>query len=151
MINPRPHPIHEGETIVLSKDVRPGDPFAPIQVTIADLDDVTPAVSLYRFTNGEEVQCLELNGAEMKKLIEAYTAKYYSAKADLSPALQLAISRLEYASGSACPDLVASSVPHDLLRALSSQFLAPEHQAQLKTVLERAASSVAQQSRAKEK
>jgi len=137
------------DTVILSKDFRVNNPLAPMQVTIAELDNFTPTAALYRFLNGEETEYFELNGAEMTSLIAAYTAKHAppsSSSVDIAPVLHRAKNNIERIGQEACPERAVNAILQDLVRELVTLLLPPEQQEQIEHFLDRCVQHALEQS-----
>ncbi len=137
------------DAVILSKDVHGHNPLVPMQVTIAELGNLAPTVCLYRFVNGEEVEYMELNGAEMVALIKAYTTKHLPSlqkSVDIAPALHKAKNNIERIGQEACPERAVNAILQDLVRELVTLLLPPEKQEQIEHFLDRCVQHALEQS-----
>ncbi len=113
-------------TVVLSSTLDVCDVLDCVQVTLAKLEMLSPAVTLYRFVDGEEVTLFELNGFEMNKLIEVCAGKHIPSV--VTATLERSKHRVQQAPSSVCPDLVASDILVELVKAFSKAYCSEEVQ-----------------------
>ena len=142
LVNPE---MERDNTIVLSGNLDACDMLDYMQVTLAKFESVNPAVTLYRFTDGEEVTSFELSGFELGKLVEVSAKK--SASSVVSVVLERSKNRLQQASSSVCPDLVVSDVLVELVQAFSQVCCSEAQKAQVQAVLDAASEVIVQESR----
>ncbi len=144
VVNPE---TERDNTVVLSSNLDSCDVLDCMQVTLAKLESVSPAVTLYQFVDGEEVTSFELNGFEMGKLFEVYASKHVPSV--VTAVLERSKQRLQQAPSSVCPDLVASDILAELVTALSQAYCSEVQQAQVQTIIAGASAVIVQESKKK--